>query len=288
MTRNAEERRLHCAHSGSPALAEIQDIFQRAVLHGDGELMSHILDNTRTTRDVLLGVYRNGYVRRLVEIIRNDHPQLATYLGDAGFEDMARSYIAAHPSRTPNARWVPTALPEFLALTAPYAAYPQIAEMAAIERALADAFDAADAPVIGLSDLAAIPPEDWGRLAFRPHPSVRRIDATTNAAAIWCALKSHVELPSAVTRATPEPLIVWRDGVMPKLRTLRDEEAMIWNEAATGQPFAALCELCAVFDDPAAAPARAAGYLNAWLANGLIMDVTIRHPGRINSFLGPI
>ena len=116
--------------AGMPAaglsLREIQDRFQAAILSGDDAALADIMDNSRTGREVLFGVYRNAYVSRLIEVIGNDHGLLHTYLGDDGFDAMARAYIAAHPSRTQNARWVSKFVPVFLRTTEPYSAYPVI------------------------------------------------------------------------------------------------------------------------------------------------------------------
>ena len=63
-------------------LRDIQDRFQSAILSGDEAVLADILDNSRTGRDVLFGVYRNAYVGRLVEVVAHDHDLLHGYLGD--------------------------------------------------------------------------------------------------------------------------------------------------------------------------------------------------------------
>lgn len=262
----------------APTLAEIQAIFQQAVLTQDTSILEHICDSSRTGRNVLLGVYQNAYFLRLVEVVRSDHPLLASYLGDEAFDDMARAYIAQHPSRTPNARWVANGLPEFLETVPPYSEHPEIHELAQLEFALNIAFDASDEPVIDLASLGSFPPESWGALQFVPHPSAQRIDFASNAADIWLALKSDEEPPQVTKGETTDRLIAWREGVMPKFRRLSAEEAMMWDEAAKGAAFGALCELCAVFDDPDNAPLRAASYLNSWLSSGMLSEAALCEP----------
>ena len=44
---------------------------------------------------------------------------------------------------------------------------------------LNDAFDAADAPVLELADMAGFPPELWNTLRFQPHPSAFRLNVST-------------------------------------------------------------------------------------------------------------
>ena len=254
-------------------LRDIQDRFQSAILSGDEAVLADILDNSRTGRDVLFGVYRNAYVGRLVEVVAHDHDLLHGYLGDEGFDAMARAYIAAHPSRTQNARWVSKHLPVFLSSTAPYDAHLQIAGLATIEAALNDAFDAADGPVIGVEQLAAFAPELWGSLQFTPHPTAHRFNTGSNAFAIWQALRAGTEPPEPLVLSNPDRMLVWRQGATPMIRALEAEEAMMWDEAAKGVPFSVLCEMVATYDRPDEAPMRAATYLAGWLAAGLLSAV---------------
>lgn len=255
-------------------LAELQAMFQRAIVSGDDSLLPLIRDSSRTGRETLLGVYRHAYAARLVEIVRNDHPVLASYLGDEAFDGMARRYIAAHPSNTPNARWFSRHLPRFVATTEPYSAHAELAELAAIEKALNDAFDSSNDDVLTLEALATVPPEAWPTLGFTPHASVRRLDFTTNALSIWMALQADDPPPGVRCLSDVERLLVWREAVTPKVRTLGEEEAMLWGETAKGVAFGVLCELAATYDDAEHAPLRVAQYLQSWLAAGLLTTAT--------------
>jgi len=252
----------------APTLSEVQAAFQRAVMHGDDAVLNEILDNSRTNRGVLLGVYRHAYVARLIEVVRNDHPFLNRLLGDAELSDLARAYIAASPSRNRNARWFSHGFPDFIAKTHPDQLH--VAELAALERALNDAFDAPDAEPLALADLAAVPPELWSNLVFTPHPSAARLTLTTNAHSLWLALKDEKAPPEVETFETPETVLVWRREATPRLRRASGEEAMMWTEAAKGLSFGALCELVATYDDPDTAPLRAAQYLQGWITSGLL------------------
>jgi len=94
------------------SLKELQDRFQRALLEGDDGILALIPNSPKETRENLLDVYRNAYVLRLIEFVEHDHECLHAYLGDEGFDTMARAYIEAHPSDQPNARWFARHLPE--------------------------------------------------------------------------------------------------------------------------------------------------------------------------------
>lgn len=256
-------------------LARLQDAFQRAILAGDDAVLAELLDGARDSRQILLGVYRDGYVLRLVDVLRADNAALAAHLGDEDFEAMARAYIAAHPSHHPNARWFGRGLPAFLAETEPYRAEPLLAELAAIDWALSEAFDAADAPNLAAADLASVAPDRWKDLVFLPQAHARRVDATTNASAIWAAANEDAPAPAAMRLREPERLLIWRAEASAMLRPLGVEEAMLWDEASAGLPFGVLCEMAATYADPDTAALRVAGLLQGWIAAGLLAGFRI-------------
>jgi hypothetical protein len=256
-------------------LKEFQDRFQRAILKGDDAILADIPDGPHETKHKLLGIYRDAYALRLIEVIGNDHEYLQTYLGDDAFAAMARAYIESCPSQHPNARWVARRLPEFLRSTKPYSGTPVVGDLAALERALNDAFDGPDAPVVGLSALSSHPPENWAQLSFEPHLTATLFEVTTNVADVWAALKAGNEPPKGVTYDEPRNILVWRLDMKSMFRELPPEETMIWNEAAKGATFGELCVLLATYAEPATAPMRAAGYLRSWLDAGLLSKAVI-------------
>jgi hypothetical protein len=258
-----------------PTLAELQDLFQTAILNADDSILDLIPGNSRTSHDILLSVYRNGYAARLVGIVRTEHPGLVAYLGDDLADEVIAGYLAEHPSQSTNARWVPNGLPEYIVHGPLTADQPEIAELAFLERALNDAFDAADDQVLEISGLAAVPPEQWVDLVLAAHASARRLDFATNAHAIWGALNRE-ETPPAPVRLDPmEQLLVWRREMTSTVRILSREEAMLWDEAARGVPFGALCEMAAVYDDPDNAALRVAGYLQGWIMGGALTSANL-------------
>jgi hypothetical protein len=254
--------------------ARQQADFQRGILTGDDTVLAEILDSPREKRETLYGVYRYAYGSRLVEAMRNDHELLHLYLGDETFDEMGHAYVKARPSEHPNLRWFSQALPEFLKTAEPYCDHPVLSDLAALEKALNDAFDAEEGPVLELTAMASFAPEAWPDLKFRPHPCAARLDLSTNAAAVWLALKNDETPPDAVALDEPSRLLVWRQDVTPMFRELPAEEAMVWDEAANGIPFGVLCEMLATYDDPDGAAARGAGYLHGWITSGILTAVS--------------
>ncbi|MCW5701894.1 MAG: putative DNA-binding domain-containing protein [Bradyrhizobium sp.] len=255
-------------------LARQQADFQRAILAGDDSILADIPDSAKEKRETLFGVYRYAYGSRLVEALRNDHEFLHAYLGDEMFDEMGHAYVRAHTSANPNLRWFSQGLPEFLRTNAPYSDYPVLADLAALEKALNDAFDGRDGTVLTLAEFAAYAPEVWKDLTFAAHPTAARLDLLTNAAAIWRALKADETPPDAEISDEPVRILVWRQENTPMFRELSVEEAMMWDEAAKGVPFGVLCSMLATYDDPENAATRGAGYLHGWVTGECLSGVS--------------
>jgi len=254
--------------------ARQQADFQRGILAGDDSVLVVILDSPKEKREMLFGVYRYAYGSRLVEALRNDHELLHAYLGDEMFDEMGHAYVKARPSENPNMRWFSQGLPDFLRSCAPYSDHPVLADLAALEKALNDAFDGRDGAVLTLADVAAFAPEIWKDLIFTAHPTAARLDLASNAPAIWRALKADETPPDAAMLDEPTRILVWRQDNTPLFRELPPEEAMMWDEAARGVPFGVLCSMLATYDDPDNAAARGAGYLHGWVTGGCLSGVS--------------
>ncbi|PJB07711.1 MAG: DUF2063 domain-containing protein, partial [Hydrogenophilales bacterium CG_4_9_14_3_um_filter_63_34] len=87
-------------------------------LLGEGDasaVRDAIVDDARVGAERRLKIYHDAYRLRLIEALSKAYPNLFRLLGDALFERMARSYIAAHPSGYRNLRWYGGELAEHLA-----------------------------------------------------------------------------------------------------------------------------------------------------------------------------
>jgi Putative DNA-binding domain len=258
------------------SLKELQDEFQRGILAGDDAILSEVNDSAKERRKVLFGVYRNAYVARLAEILGEDYEQLHAYLGDQGFAKLVKSYIAANPSDQRSARWFGRHLPAYVKGNEAYAKHPEVAELAALEKALADAFDGPDAKPLDMAALAGLEPDAWPRLVFQPNPTAIRLIFATNATEIWTALKEENAPPKPIHLPEPQALIVWRQDFMSRFRPLSTEEAMMWDGAAKGVRFGVLCKMVATFAGEDEAELRVASYLKGWVDMGMLAGFQVQ------------
>jgi hypothetical protein len=231
-------------------------------------------DETLGARD-RLEIYANAYFYRILGALTVDYAVLERLLGQALFHDMVTSYLLVEPSRHPSLRYAGTRLPDFLAAhpaaqgireRAPWAG-----DLAAFEWSRVDVFDAPDAKLLTRDRLASRAPESFGALELVTHAAVeiRRFEYPVDR--LFDATHETVE---SLTKVTPNPtrLLIWRQMESVRHRALDSVEADALARVASGIEFEALCEWTATRIDEAEAPARVAGWLESWLAEGLLWD----------------
>ncbi len=256
---------------GMKSLKEIQDEFQRGILAGDDAILGEVNDSSKEERKVLFGVYRNGYVARLAEILGEDYEQIHAYLGDRAFANLVRAYIAGNPSDQRSARWFGRHMPAFIAKSRTFADHPEVAELAALEKALADAFDGPDAEPLQFCRARRGSRRRLARVSYSSRIRPRSA-SPSRPTPQRSGPRSRMRQPRPSPRGclSPQALLVWREGFMARFKPLSTEEAMMWDEAAKGVRFSVLCEMVATFAGEDEAELRAASYLKGWIDLGML------------------
>lgn len=252
-------------------LRALQTGLQAHVLSSDGRIAREIESTPNLDAQARLLIYQDAYRLRLLEALGADFSGLHTLLGDADFEALGRAYVDTHPSRFFSLRDFGEHLPRFLHDHADYREQPILAEMAALEWALVESFDAADTPPLARDALAAMAAADWPALRLGWHPSVRRLDFRSNAPELWLAI-ARDESPQGMTTApAARPWLVWRKDLNTRLRALDDDEAWAMDGFAGGARFAEIGEGLCRWRPQAEVPNRIIGLLELWLREQLLV-----------------
>ncbi|MEQ8896196.1 MAG: DNA-binding domain-containing protein [Roseovarius sp.] len=250
-------------------LAELQAALQNDVLNRQSASLSSLSVPIGTSAASRLAVYQNAYEIRLVNILCEDYDTLWTFLGDDTFLNLAKSYLRACPSRSPNARWVGHGFPDHLDDQPIAAQHPALPDLARLDRAIRDAFDAPDAPVATPDDLATIADHPEATV-FTLHPGLTLLPQRTNAYDIFRALRAEQTPPKPTIQDDLRWIVAWRRGLTSHHTELTPEEGTLLDLTAKGANFARLCEVAAMTGDPETTAARMAGTLRQWLENGMI------------------
>lgn len=249
------------AEAGDPAAAGL-----------DGWLVS----DARLPAARRLEIHANAYFQRIHGVMADDFGALAAAVGDAAFHDLVAASLCVHPPERPSLRHVGARLADFLekaAAAEPFRRrWPWAADLARLETALADAFDAADGPPLAREDLAALPPERWAERVLRLHPAARLLELDPAAPELRRRFEADAppEPPAGARPPVPVPVLVWRLRERVHFREPEPEEAGLLRAVGTSAAFGALCETLAARHGEEAAPARAAGWLATWIDAGLL------------------
>jgi hypothetical protein len=225
-----------------------------------------------------LGVYANAWFVRIHDALHDDFGALAALVGDDAFRELVRAYLEAHPTTSPSLRDAGVALPRFLAAheaaAGVRAAAPCAADLAALEWALVDAFDAPDAPVLDRAALAAVEPEAWDTLRLFAAPSLTVLSLRWPAHRVKQAFDADgaeaAHAAAAALSAEPTTLRVWRRDERVFHRPVTAPEPAALAALADGETFGALCARVAGEVGADDAVARVAGLLETWLADGVL------------------
>src|SRR6185369_1559511 len=107
-------------------------------------------------------VYAHLYRARVAEALEAQYPKLARWLGADTFAELAYAYVSDEPSRYPSLRFIGQRLAAWLDERRP--AEPWLADLARLEWARADVFDAADQALLSLDAVRAYPPAEFASL----------------------------------------------------------------------------------------------------------------------------
>jgi hypothetical protein len=210
-----------------------------------------------------LAIYADMYLWRQVDALREDFPKLVAVLGDERFFALAEGYVREHPSEHPSLSKLGRHVADYL-LARP-AGRPDLPDLARLEWARAEAFEAEDVPLAGLDALRAIPPAALPEVRLAFAPALRLLHLEYDAPALWGALEDGAAL--APPRHAEVEVAVWRKELEVFHAVLAADEARAAERALAGEPFGAVCEPFAERDDAVDAALRAVA---SWFAEGWV------------------
>ena len=250
------------------AVLLLQDPFQAALMQ-DQPVQTGLL---KRQGEPQFAVYRNAYRARLRGALRENFEVLPLVMGDDAFDDLANAYIEAHPSTHYSLRWFGHQLATFMAAQNDLVAHPAMLDLARMEWALRNAFDAPSVDALAPDALATVRAEDWPHLQFGLHPAVQMLDMHWAIGPVWHAIKAEqddVPPPDALEHH----LLVWRHGLHTQWKSLDTTQTTFVHCLQAGHAFGEICEVMASVVGEDNAAQTAATQLREWLGNGVIASV---------------
>lgn len=288
------------------ALTDLQSDFQSFLLNGSERMLNRVTGTAKVSAEQRLAIYYDAYRLRLLEALTSNYPVLHAWIGGEEFENAGIAYLAAHPSRHFSIRWFGDRLPEFLAASETWRDSPFLAEMASLEWALSETFDAENGTVMSIEDMASIPVDAWPDMRLQFHPAVRRLDLRWNVPVIWKGINENLDVDKntascrSETSATPaagnarhagahdvpvpqagehpQAWLVWRQDLKTWFRSLSVDEAWALDAARRGETFATICEGLCEWIDAQNVALHAARLIKLWITDGIVSEIDSGKP----------
>ncbi len=241
----------------------------------DPETIEGVILPSKTLSSVeRVGVYQGMYLLRMIEALEGDYPAVAHYLGSDGFAELVERYAKAHPSRSYTFNRFGGKFPEFIRDAKWLRRRAVLWDLARLERAVTEVFDAPQSPSWPAEAIEKIPPEAWEAAVLQPIAAFRVLAFAYPVNAYLQSVKSddhdHPALPRraswvAVYRKSYE---VWRlDLGRPAYRFL--------HGLSSGRPFGkAVTEAARGLQGNAGE--QIFRWLRSWVAEGMFQSVSLQ------------
>jgi hypothetical protein len=240
----------------APPLATLERWMQTVVMHPDGAgpgvrsaaarrllprsakaLRSVVLPSKALTSVERLNIYAHMYYARLLEVLENEYPTTRRILGDEDFWRACRAYVHRHPSRHRTLNSLSEQFPAFLGRHLPRRNRSGLAvNVARIERAMEDVFDAPRAEPLTAAEFAAISAEEWGRVRLRVNPALKFLKLRYPANAYMNAVRGKGK--PRVPRPRTTFVIVFRRDFTVFRRDQQPEQFRLLQALAAGRTLA--------------------------------------------------
>jgi hypothetical protein len=229
--------------------------------------------NARMSPVDQLDVYREQFWLRHIGALAEDFRSIEVLLGDDAWRALCVAYLLAQPSRAYSLRYLGERFGAFVRREAPWRDDPLIGDLADLEWAFVDAWDAEDAPPLDAAKIGAIGEDAWPGARVILHPSVRALRMGWPGHVFRSAAKRD-ENPA---RPSPEEtfVVVYRGAeTLEYVDVDRDAWALL-DRLARGTPLGPACE-AVVLDlalDAAAFEGRVGAHFQSWTQRGWVVDV---------------
>jgi len=132
-----------------------------------------ILPSATLRPEERLAIYHDMYILRMEEALQSDYPALQHLLGDAGFRALVTGYVRAHPSRSYSLNFLGRHLPDYVRRAPGLRRRAFCHDLARLEQAVAEVFDAPEEAPLRADAVAAVPAEAWAGARLRPIAAFR-------------------------------------------------------------------------------------------------------------------
>jgi len=269
----------------SDALSELQRGMASALRH-DGSLTrhpewsqfaeQHVSGNLRLSPAEQLEIYREQFWLRHTGSLVEDFPGLGGILGQADWQKLAEQYLREVPPDSYTLRDLGSRLPELIARESSIPHQALCLDMARLELAYIEVFDARDTPPLAPERLAGIPEESFAAARLVIAPSVRLLLLRYPVADLRRKLRVESDEAVAIPDESPLQLVVYRRELGLWDMPLSLVAFQFLAGLAAGKSLGAAAEIAANSPEAETELAQNIGaWLSEWTTKGLVCDVLV-------------
>jgi len=253
----------------SGGLAATQERFLARLLHDDAP------QGTREGAQRALGmdVYRNAYRSRLVDALRQSYPRTARLAGETAFRQAAAHHLIEHPPSSWTLDHAGAGFAQTCAML--FTQDTDVAEVAALEWAMGQAFIAANACPLNLTSFsnatADFSEQDWETFGLDLLPGTALLPATVDLVLLWRDLaQDGPDTPRREPLDGPRTALVWREDEQPVFILISLNEAQTLGLMMAGKSFGMACAALSSLLGEEEAARQAGAMLGRWVNLGLV------------------
>jgi hypothetical protein len=226
-----------------------------------------------------LEIYRAQFWLRHTASLVEDFPGVSGILGQAAWQPLVEGYLIAHPPGSYTLRDLGLNFAQYIESQHALPQHALCTDMARLELAYLEIFDAADAAPLNAESLAGIPETAWESARIELHPALRllRVDYPVAALRKQLFLAQSSAEKVLMPAREPECLLLFRHDLSMFHERLEVGAFALLQALTRRVPLGAACaEAQAEIPEQAASIAENVGrWFQAWTARGIITGV---HP----------
>ncbi|HYO96573.1 MAG TPA: DNA-binding domain-containing protein [Polyangiaceae bacterium] len=238
--------------------------------------LEHIQGNDWLSPVEQLEIYRQQYWLRHTTALVEDFAALGEVIGQTAWERLVEDYLAAHSPTGFSLRDLGAHLPAYVAEKAHWLPQQRLAaDVARLEWAYIEVFDAAVAPALDSNALASLSQAQLERAHLQLSPALRLLQLDYPIVALVKRLRSPHDSPVPTPEVDPTELVVYRSGLQIHNEVLPRPAFLLLEALAADASLEEACE-AACAPGPEAIQLvleNLAGWLASWVRRGWVVGI---------------
>ena len=218
-----------------------------------------------------IGIYRDMYLARLREALASDYPALLDYLGDEAFTQLAAGYVQKFPSQSYTLSRLGDRLPIFIRSLRSLPRREFLYDLARLELALSEVFDAPESPVLEPKAIANVSQEAWETVRLKPIEAFRLLAFHYPVNAYLQSVRDKAPHPNM--RPKNNWAVIFRNRYKLRRLDLTLQAHDLLQSLASGKPLGKALSFSLSRNPSKVSEVQLFSWFRDWVANGLFQSL---------------